>query len=72
MNNIELDDTERNLLLSILNERLEALREEVQHTDTRAYKNELKVDRTALQRLADKIRMGSGMGAGAARASTNR
>jgi hypothetical protein len=51
----EFNDKERDLLLDILTERLESLREEVRHTDARAYKEGLKLDRAALQTLSSKI-----------------
>ena len=53
---LEFDDTELSLLLGILTDKLESLRDEVQHTDARAYKKGLNIDRATLQTLVDKIR----------------
>ena len=52
---LEIDEKDRTMLLHILTERLKSLREEIQHTDTRAYKEGLKVDQAGLQKLIEKV-----------------
>lgn len=53
---IEVDETEHGLLLEVLSERMVALRDEVQHTDNRAFKDGLKIDKAKLQELTDRVR----------------
>jgi len=57
---IDIDENDHELLLEILSARLEALRDEVQHTDNRAFRDGLKVDKTKLQELLVRIREAKG------------
>lgn len=60
---LELDENDRTFLLNILTQRLESLREEIVHTDTRAFKEGLRQEEAGLQKLIDKVNGGKGVAA---------
>jgi hypothetical protein len=57
-----LDAKEMELLMGLLERRLEDLRREIHHTDTRAFKEALKADEVLLTGILGKVKTPSAMG----------
>jgi hypothetical protein len=52
---LELSTEERKLFRQVLKDQLGALRQEIRHTDTRSFKDELKKTKISLEKLLDKV-----------------
>ncbi|HJV48509.1 MAG TPA: hypothetical protein VJ549_04455 [Geothrix sp.] len=59
---VYLDTKEMDLLMGLLEHRLEDLRREIHHTDSRAFKAELKTDETILKGVLTKLKTPAAMG----------
>ena len=59
---IFLDPMETELLMSILEHRLEELHREIHHTDSRPFKAKLKVDESLMLGVLGKLKMPAPMG----------
>jgi len=53
--NIDMSPTEMDFLRQVLSERLSALHQEVQHTDSRSFKEDLKHKENLAQQLLSKL-----------------
>jgi hypothetical protein len=59
---VYLDTKEMELLMGILDHRLEDLHHEIHHTDSRAFKAELKTDEALIKGVLQKLRTPAAMG----------
>ena len=59
---VNLDTREMDLLMGVLEYRLEDLRREIHHTDSRAFKAELRADEALMQGILSKLRTPAAMG----------
>ncbi len=59
---VYLDTKEVELLMDVLEYRLEDLRREINHTDSRSFKAELKTDEALLQGIQTKLKTPAAMG----------
>jgi len=59
---VDLDTKEMELLMGILEHRLEDLRREIHHTDSRAFKAELKTNEAILKGVLTKLKTPAAMG----------
>jgi hypothetical protein len=57
-----LDTKEMDLLMNVLEHRLEDLRREIHHTDSRAFKAELREDETLIKNMLVKLKTPAAMG----------
>lgn len=59
---VYLDTKEMDLLMGILEHRLEDLRREIHHTDTRAFRVQLKEDEAIIRGVLTKLKTPAAMG----------
>jgi len=59
---VYLDSKETELLLRMLEHRLEELRREIHHTDSRSFKTGLKADEALMERVLGKLKVPAAMG----------
>jgi hypothetical protein len=59
---VYLDTKEMDLLMGILQHRLEDLRHEIHHTDNRAFKAKLKADEVLMEGVLGKLKVPAAMG----------